>query len=237
MARLHLAVALLLAALATASANAPLTFLDLDPYRFQWNVTFGLTTTKDKTIFTPHNCTEKNLGKSCNQPAMNPDKNDKIQINITLKNETSVKNFQTHKAGTPTKVVVKLCYSETSSMDRPWRKANKVIAKNKACPITVKSFDWMPGTYNNHTVVYDFHTNHDLVKAVWYVRVLVKCKGATPEGVFCQYDGTKGKNYFETTTIEQIPIHMKTVMIIMSLVGPTFFISFFVVDTIRRKTK
>jgi hypothetical protein len=102
-------------------------------------VTFGLTTTPDKTKFIPHvNCTSKNLGEACNKVAMSPDNKDKIQINITLKNTTSVNNFQTYKGLKPIKVAVKLCYSETSSMDRPWRKANKIIKVRTACSLTFR---------------------------------------------------------------------------------------------------
>lgn len=239
MARVVLALVALFAAIAVVSCDTPehLKWADLDPYKGQWNVTFALTSTSDKSVFIPHNCSQKNLGKACNQPPMSPDDNDKIKINITLKNATTVANFKTHNAGKPKKVVIKLCYSETSSMDRPWRKANKVIKKDKSCPIKVKAFPWVEGGFQNHTAVFNFTSKKDLTKAVWYVRVITFCDDGTTDGVQCQYDGTKAKNYFETKTIDQITSSLTITLIVLSIAGPAFMIGFFVVDTIRRKNK
>jgi hypothetical protein len=111
------------------------------------------------------------------------------------------------------------------------------LQKDKACPITVKTVPWANGTFNNHTFVYNFSVKTDIAKAVWYVRVIVKCDDGTVDGKWCQYDGTKLKNYFETTTIEQVTPALRTAIIIMSIAGPLFMIVYMVVDSIRRKNK
>jgi hypothetical protein len=63
------------------------------------------------------------LTAPCNQPALTADNNDKLRVDLQLKDKT----LKTYDDLEPKRVLVRACYTSASAVDRPWRRGNDVI--------------------------------------------------------------------------------------------------------------
>lgn len=98
-------------------------YTQLKPVAGQWKISVAATRTSDKSVFEPQVCDSEKLSAPCNQPLLNADANDKLQVKLQLKDKQlkTIDNLQ------PKRVVVRACYTKSSAVDRPWRKAADVI--------------------------------------------------------------------------------------------------------------
>jgi len=164
--------------------------------------------------------------------------NDRIQATFMLKNASVV--FSALKGEEPQFVAAKICYTPHSFIDRPWRKMKKQIWKDKNCPYVIgKKVPFPADPYKPTTVVMDFNKTTDLTTATWYVKVVVFCKDGSAAGVPCQFDETNStmKNYFGTKKEDVRSNGMIAAAVILSCVGPAFFLVYFFVESKLKKNK
>ncbi|KAF6262132.1 hypothetical protein COO60DRAFT_674518 [Scenedesmus sp. NREL 46B-D3] len=149
---------------------------------------------------------------------------DKLQVTAALK-ETPLKTIDDL---TPKRFVIKACYTKPSAVDRPWRKSNDVIDKDKSCPFIIRSQELVG---SNYTVEWPIPAN--MTKAAWYATVLVQCENGTLNS-YCQFDNTLDKNYFGTNIINSTPTSMIIATAICAAIGPLFLAGYFIKDFMGR---
>ncbi|KAF8071332.1 NRT3.2 [Scenedesmus sp. PABB004] len=226
-----LALALLVAAVGSAAAAGTFeviqatTYTQLKPVAGQWDITVKATKTADKAAFEPQLCTEDTVKAACNQPLLSADAKDKLQVTAALK----AAPLRTIDNLPPTRIVVKACYTKPSSTDRPWRKSNDVIDKDKSCPFIIKSAE-----LNATSFTFDWPIPKNMTKAAWYASVLVQCTNGTLTS-FCQADNTKNATYWGTTIINSTPPGMVVATAVCSAIGPLFLGGYFVKDFFARR--
>jgi len=93
-----------------------------------------------------------------------------------------------------TKAQVKLCFSNTSKVDRPWRKYKAAIKKDKQCLKEIKEVAW---SYDSTGEVM-WSVKSPTPKAVYFIRVFGRAEDGTylmygdNDGQFVQVDGYDG---------------------------------------------
>eukprot|EP00775_Hariotina_reticulata_P008663 gene8663-8844_t len=200
-------------------------YTQLDPVKGQWAISVAATRSPDKSVFTPQVCDQDKISAACNQPLLGADAKDKLQVTAALKSGPlkTIDNLPAKR------VVVRACYTKPSIADRPWRKSNDVIDKDKSCPFTIKSADMTNSSYT-----FEWPIPKNMTKAAWYAQVMVQCMNGT-EPAFCQYDTTKNQTYWGTTVINGTPTGMIVATAACSAVGPLFLASYFIKDMLTRK--
>eukprot|EP00879_Flechtneria_rotunda_P004782 GHRR01005053.1.p1 GENE.GHRR01005053.1~~GHRR01005053.1.p1 ORF type:complete len:233 (+),score=48.68 GHRR01005053.1:159-857(+) len=228
---LSLAIAMCLATHALAAGTYEVlqstSYTQLANTSGQWNITVAATRAANKSAFEPVSCTEEKSSAACNQPLLNADAQDKLQVTAALK-DSPLRTIDDLPA---TKLWVKACYAKPSTADRPWRKADNVIDKDKSCPYIVKSTD-----FNQSTYTFQWPVPKNMTKAVWYAQVLVQCQNGT-EMSFCQYDDTRNESYWGTNTINSTPSGMIVATAVCSAIGPLFLGVYFLKDKLTRKSQ
>jgi hypothetical protein len=71
------------------------------------------------------------LTAPCNQPVLTADNNDKIRVDLQLKDKT----LKTYDDLEPKRLLVRACYTRASAVDRPWRRSNDVIDVSSRAPV------------------------------------------------------------------------------------------------------
>jgi hypothetical protein len=107
-------------------------------------------------------------------------------------------------------VLLKACYSNFSSVDRPWRAANQIIALSKRCPFVIAQ-NLNPGSGN-----VTWKVPNTVPLATYFVRALVY-NGVNPVAV------GNSVGYFQ---VNKINIHPKGLVVAAGLcicVGPILF--------------
>jgi hypothetical protein len=152
------------------------------------------------------------------------DNGDKLRVQLSLKNATlkTIDNLE------PKRVVVRACYTKAAATDRPWRKANEVIDKDKSCPFIIKSAEM-----NDTKYTFNWNIPKNMTKATWFTNVMVICKNGTGTS-YCQTDNTVNKTYFGTTIINSTPKGMVVATAICSAIGPIFLAAYFLKDMLTR---
>uniref|UniRef100_A0A383VNL4 High-affinity nitrate transporter n=1 Tax=Tetradesmus obliquus TaxID=3088 RepID=A0A383VNL4_TETOB len=229
---LSLAVALVaLVGYAAATGNIedqqPTSYTQLAPVKGQWDITLKATKTADKAAFEPVDCAEPKISAACNKPLLTADAKDKLQVTAALKGKT----LKTIDDLTPKRVVIKACYSKPSATDRPWRKSNDVIDKDKSCPFVIKSTEL---NVSSTSYSIDWPIPKNMTKAAWYATVLVLCENGTLNS-YCQFDNTVNKTYFGTNIINSTPTSMIIATAVCASIGPLFLASYFIKDFMGRK--
>lgn len=227
-----LALAALLAAAAAPSvvlaqgtfeAMQDTTFSQLAPMAGQWNISVEATRSPDRA-FVPQVCPDDVYAAPCNQPPLNADAKDKLRVTATLKAEP----LRTVGDLEPKRIWVKACYARSSLVDRPWRKGNDNIDKDKSCPFIVRATDFNASTYT-----FEWNVPKNMTKAMWYAQVLVQCTNGTQLS-FCQTDNTRNTTFFATSSINSTPTSMIIATAVCSAVGPLFLAGYFLKDMLAR---
>jgi hypothetical protein len=213
------------AAAGTFEVLRPTSYKQLDPVKGQWAISVAATRSPDKTVFTPQVCDQDKFTAACNQPLLSADAKDKLQVTATL-TSSPLKTIDNLPAK---KVVFRACYTKPSIADRPWRKSNNVIDKDKSCPFTMKSMD-----INGTSYTVEWPIPKGMTRAAFYTQVMVQCMNGT-EPAFCQYDTTKNQTYFGATMIDGTPKGMIVATAVCSAIGPLFLGSYFIKDMLSRK--
>jgi hypothetical protein len=235
-----------LALLAAPAFGQSESFSQLSPYKGQW--AFMLYKSSDKGVtFTQSTCDSKILDTPCNTPELMKDNGDLVKVTVT-----HASTLNTYEAGTPTEVMMRICYSSEYILERKYRKKGSPAA-DKSCPFNFDVYAGVDGTRaaagaasvgvaapysgNTYTGIFHLDLQPELAQSVYYAQVLVKC-GLS----YCQYDGTDGStaipaNYFQTDAGVYITNDMIIAAAVMSAVGPLFFIFTLVWDTIRFNKK
>lgn len=98
-------------------------YTQLKPVSGQWKIEVLATKGADKSVFTPIACDKEALTAPCHSPPLTADEKDKLKVELQLKD----KQLKTYDNLQPKRVLVRACYTKSSAVDRPWRKANDVI--------------------------------------------------------------------------------------------------------------
>jgi len=202
-------------------------YTQLKPVSGQWKIDVLATKGADKSVFTPIVCDKEALTAPCHSPALTADEKDKLKVELQLKD----KQLKTYDNLQPKRVLVRACYTKSSAVDRPWRKANDVIDKDKSCPFVIRSAEFN-STTNSYS--FDWPIPKNMTKATWYTSVLVQCQNGTGTS-FCQFDSTKNQTYFATNIINSTPTGMVVATAVASAIGPLFLGVYFLRDMLSRK--
>lgn len=235
MARLHTAALLCFCVIGYAAAmggggpalDRPTTYAQLDGVKGQWDITIEATKGADKDVFVPQACDSPVLDAPCNQPLLNADAHDKLKITAKVA-KAPLKAADGLK---PEHIVIKMCFSKPFVADRPWRKPNDIIDRDRSCPQTVAT---LPVAANN-TYTVTWPIPKAAPKATWYVKVFADCKNGT-DTVYCQFDSTADKAYVATSIIESTPTAMKAAVAVCSAIAPVFLALFFIKERVLKKT-
>merc|ERR1712051_2171 len=138
---------------------------------------------------------------------------DSVIVNYAPKPEYQVNSTST--------VRLQLCYSTPSTNDRPWRKYNDVISKNKQCPLDIATNLSPEGEYTY------FLPNYTL-QATYFMQVVEICE----DGTYCSYGNS---TYFTVNMIDDVTTWIKAVSGVLAAIGPLTLIGFFVVENKLKK--
>ena len=203
-------------------------YTQLKPAKGQWAITLAATKTADKAAFVPVGaCNASALTAPCIEPLLSAQHGDKLQANFSL----LAGPLRAVDGLNATALVFQACYSKASSADRPWRKANDVIDKDKACPVVLGTSAPNASAYS-----FTFAVPKNSTRATWYAQVLAVCANGTTNS-YCQFDNTVNATYFGTQIIDSTPPGLVAAAAACSAVGPLFLAAFFVRDVVVRKRK
>lgn len=111
---------------AAADAASTVTLSSIQPPKLNVNLSFVI----DGVSVTPSSpCQSQAPGSAC-LPVPHAVR-DQVIVNYAVKAD--------YPANTTDTVQLKACYSPFSSVNRPWRAANNIIAKSKTCPFVIAS--------------------------------------------------------------------------------------------------
>lgn len=202
-------------------------YKQLKPTTGQWKISVAATKSADKGTFTPVTCDQALLTAPCNQPPLSADAKDKLRVDLTLKDKT----LKTYDDLDPKRLLVRACYTKQSATDRPWRRANDVIDKDKSCPFVIKSTEYTPA---NSTYSFEWPIPKNMTRATWFTSVLVQCTNGTGAS-YCQYDSTVNQTYFATNIINSTPTGMVVATAVCSAIGPLFLGVYFLRDMLMQR--
>lgn len=202
----------------------PTTYAQLAPVKGQWNITVEATR-ESPDAFMPVTCDQAAVQAPCNQPLLTADRADKLKLTYTLAGS----GLKTLDDLAPKGVRFVACYATPSTADRPWRKANPVMDKDKSCPFIIK--DVPINANGTYTVTWLLPKN--TTKAAWYTQVRVQCQNGSLTS-YCQFDTTQNQTYWATNIINSTPVGLKVATAICSAVGPLFLIAFFLRDYLTK---
>jgi hypothetical protein len=214
---------------AAAGAGGPMgnrltAYTELDSLKGQWAIT--VESTRGSDAFKPVTCDVPAFAAPCNQPPLSNDAHDKVRVTA----KQVGKAITTRGGLAAADVILKLCFSKPSTADRPWRKANDVIDKDRACPQTLATLPIAAnGTYSAVWPV-----PKAAVKATWYAQVLVECKNGT-ELTVCQYDNTANKTYVSTQIMHSTPVSLQVAAAVCSAIAPAVLVAFFIKEQVLKK--
>ncbi|KAI8465807.1 MAG: hypothetical protein J3K34DRAFT_525056 [Monoraphidium minutum] len=207
--------------------DRPTTYTQLKGVKGQWTISMKATKGADKAVFVPQTCASPALDAPCNQPLLGAAAKDKVQITAKL-TKAPLKVVDSLKAQT---VVLRLCFSKPFTVDRPWRKANDAIDRDRSCSQTVAK---MPLASNN-TYTATWNVPKGAPKATWYAQVLVECANGTSTS-YCQFDNTADVAYLGTKIIDSTPVSMTVAVAVCSAIAPTFLAAFFIKEHFLKKS-
>lgn len=196
----------------------PTTYKQLEAVKGQWSLSVAANGVA-------RNCSKEAVAAPCNQPPLNADAGDKLTVTAALKGDA----LRTAGDLDPKRVLLKACYAKPSTADRPWRKPNDVIDKDRSCPFIIKATNFSGGS-----VTADWPIPKNMTKAAWYAQVMVQCQNGTQLS-FCQYDNTKNASYWSTSIINSTPTPMIIATAVCSAIAPIFLAVFFARDVWARK--
>jgi len=230
MARACLAILLacLLCAVNAFEELQPTTYTQLKPVSGQWNITVEKAGGASAE-FVPVACDQAALTAACNQPLLAADKGDTLKFTYQLK-DAELKTIDDLSAKS---LRFQACYGAPAQKDRPWRKSNDVIDKDKSCPYIVKDYP-LNSTNGNYTFSWPLPKN--TTKATWYAQVLVQCQNGTKVS-YCQYDSTVNQTFWGTNIINSTPQSLIIATAILAAIGPLFLAAFFIKDNLMNKKK
>jgi len=205
----------------------PTTYTQLKPVTGQWNI--SVEKPGDSAEFVPVVCDQAALSAPCNQPLLAADKGGKLKFTYQLK-DAQLKTIDDLAAKN---LRFLACYAAPSQKDRPWRKSNDVIDKDKSCPFIVKDY---PLNSTNGTYTFSWPLPKNTSKATWYAQVLVQCQNGTKTS-FCQYDNTLNQTFWGTNIINSTPMSLVIATAICAAIGPLFLAAFFIKDNLLHKKK
>lgn len=128
-------------------------------------------------------------------------------------------------------VQLKACYSNYSSVDRPWRKYNDIIAKSKKCPFVIAAN--LNPVSGNAT----WKIPSQVPIGTYFVRAFVLRNSTTAGKPPAQVAFGTSKGYFEVVPFNGITTNMKIAAGCCAVVGPSIFLGYFAVHAILKKNK
>lgn len=203
----------LLALTHTASAATKTTLASLGPQSYNVNVTGfadGLSTT---------NCTTDKYGAPC-LPQLQAD-GSSVQIAYSVKPDKTAPT-------TITSVTLKACYSNSTKVDRPWRKTDPIIDKDKQCTTMIAK--GLPGLSGSTS----WTPNANTPNGVYFVRAYGIC--TTPNGTdYCSFGNSMG--FFQINQIDSRPTWLVIMVCCFIPIGPIILGIYFGYDKMTRKNK
>ncbi len=126
-----------------------------------------------------------------------------------------------YEANSTSTVRLQMCYSTPNTADRPWRKYNDVISKNKQCPLDIATNLPPSGEYTY------FLPNY-IPSATYFIQAIEICE----DGTYCAYGNS---TYFTVNMIDDVLPWMQAVSGVLAAIGPLGLIGFFIVEMKLKK--
>jgi hypothetical protein len=213
--------------LQTASALPPptgiaaTTFTSIAPNKINVNITSF--TVDNKTVAAGTPCTDMTPGNACLVQVQAA--RDQVHIEYSVKS-----GFPANS--TPDYITLKACYSNYSSVDRPWRAFNNIISLSKRCGFVIATN--LDPAGGNAT----WKIPNTVPFATYTLRALVY-SNVTQDGKVVPDPIATGVSvgYFQVNKIDDRPQNMKVAAGICACVGPLMFASYFIVDAMIKKNK
>jgi hypothetical protein len=160
------ALTLLTLALAacTAAAQAwsdPTTLAKIGPQKLTVDLTYTL-----GGVAGPASCNQTTLNAPCLTKLQAGEQDEVVQVSYALRPGFDVNSTAY--------VQLKACYSPYSQYDRPWRRANPIIAKDRACAFPIKSN--LPPSQGSAT----YYAHEEVPHSTLFVRAYVMCPASAP---------------------------------------------------------
>jgi hypothetical protein len=138
---------------------------------------------------------------------------DSVLIRYAVKPEYSVNETST--------IRIQACYGPNNIVDRPWRKYNNVISKNKQC-----SFDLVTNLPPQGE--YTYFISENTPSSVYFIQVLEICA----DGTYCSFGNS---TYFNVNQIADTPAWLMGITGGLAALGPLTLIGFFVFEHKMKK--
>jgi len=126
-----------------------------------------------------------------------------------------------YEANSTSTIRLQMCYSTPNTADRPWRKYNDVISKNKQCPLDIATNLPPSGEYTY------FLPNY-IPSATYFIQAMEHCE----DGTYCAYGNS---TYFTVNMIDDVLPWMQAVSAVLAAIGPLGLIGFFIVEMKLKK--
>lgn len=125
-------------------------------------------------------------------------------------------------ANTTSTITLQACYNTPSTQDRPWRKPNNVISKDKQCTVSVAKG---LGPQGNFT----YFPNDNTSPAGYFIQVLEVCSG----GQYCGM--ARSVQQYTIVPIDSRPAWLMVLVGVFCCVGPFSLAAFFVGERYMKK--
>lgn len=122
---------------------------------------------------------------------------------------------------TTSTIRLQMCYSTPNIADRPWRKYNDVISKNKQCPLDIATNLTPEGEYTYALPDY-------IPQGTYFMQAIEVCA----DGTYCAYGNS---TYFTVDMIDDIPTWVQAISGVLAVIGPVSLAGFFVVEQKLKK--
>ncbi len=159
----------------------------------------------------PYPCDNPSADASC-VTTLQADQ-DSVIIRYAVKPQYSVNETST--------IRIQMCYGPDNIVDRPWRKYNNVISKNKQC-----SFDIV--TNLSPQGEYTYLITENAPSSVYFMQVIEICA----DGTYCSFGNS---TYFNVNQIPDTPSWLMGTTGVLASLGPLGLIGFFLVEHKMKK--
>lgn len=143
--------------------------------------------------------------------------------------DTVVVNWQVkpeYSANATDTIRLQMCFSTPDTADRPWRKYNDVISKNKQCSLDLAT-KLVPSNDGTYT-----YALPDYIPSGGYFMQVLAVQDVT--GAYVSYGNS---TVFNVEMIDDTPDWLRAVTGVLAAIGPLTLIGFFVVENKLKKRR
>lgn len=129
--------------------------------------------------------------------------------------------FKEYAVNETSTIRIQMCYGPENIVDRPWRKYNNVISKNKQCGFDLATNLSPEGEYT-------YLITENAPSSVYFIQVLEICA----DGTYCSFGNS---SYFNVNQIPDTPSWLMGITGGLAALGPLSLIGFFLVEHKMKK--